>query len=345
MTKPGKPRIAVCGVGYWGKNLAKHFHELGVLAGFCDKRPEALRVFQNLYPDAKFSSNCETLFQDSDIDAVAIALPTPEHYSFAKAALNAGKHVFVEKPIALKVKHAEDLCRIAALRKRKLMVGHLLLYHPAVRELKQIIHKKILGDTYYLYSQRLNLGQIRRDENALWSLAPHDISVILELFGKRIRWVSARGYTYIQKKQGIEDVIFMHFEFEDGKSAHIHLSWLDPHKVRRLTLVGSRKMVVFDDMETVDKVKLYDKGVDLPDGTPKDSAYIRSIPVRTGEVRTIPVDNIEPLKAECAHFADCVHYGREPYSNGWSGLAVLRLLDLATRSLKSAGKKIRVPVL
>ncbi len=339
MTK--KPFLAVCGAGYWGKNLVRHFRELGVLGALCDSNPATLKNYAALYPDFKVTTSFSDILKDSSITAVAIAVPTPQHYEYAKRALLAGKHVFVEKPIALKVAHARELCRLAKKMKRRLMVGHLLLYHPAVLKLKEIIRTKELGEIYYLYTQRLNLGQIRKDENALWSLAPHDISVILELFPKKPVSVSAYGDSYIQTSKGIEDVIFMNFKFADRKAAHIHLSWLDPHKVRRITLVGSKKMVVFDDMEQTDKIKIFDKGVDVSSAK-ADSRLASAMVLRVGEVHAPFVDNIEPLRAECLHFIECIEKNKEPHSNGENGLAVLEILQAASKSLRSGGKSVRL---
>lgn len=334
-----KVSVGLCGVGYWGKNLAKHFHELGVLGGLCDRRPDLLKSFADVYRSVPATKSYFELLKNPAIDAIAIAVPTPEHYAFAKQALLAGKHVFVEKPIALKVAHAEELVRLAKRQKRHLMVGHLLLYHPAVMKLREIIEKKELGDIFYLYTQRLNLGQVRKDENAMWSLAPHDISVLLYLFGKKPVSVSALGHSYIQKSRGIEDVIFMNFKFADGRSAHIHLSWLDPHKVRRITLVGSRRMAVFDDMEQSDKLKIFDKGVDPAKA---NSSLVSSFVLRVGEVHAPYLENIEPLKAECAHFIDCIGGRATPRSSGENGVEVLRILEAASRSLKLGGKGIKL---
>ncbi len=336
-----KPFLAVCGAGYWGKNLVRHFHELGVLKGLCDKNPETLKEYSRLYPDFKITDSFEEILGDPSFVAIAIAVPTRHHYEFAKKALLAGKHVFVEKPIALEVAHARELCSIARKKKLKLMVGHLLLYHPAVRKLKEIIHTKELGEVYYLYTQRLNLGQVRKDENALWSLAPHDVSVILELFPKKPISVSAYGYSYIQTQKGIEDVIFMNFKFADGKAAHIHLSWLDPHKVRRITLVGSKKMVVFDDMQQTDKIKIFDKGVEHS-SVEEDSRLASSMVLRVGEVHVPYISNIEPLRAECLHFIECIEKNKEPRSNGKNGLEVLKILHAASRSLTLGGKNVRL---
>ncbi len=338
---PKRPSIAVCGVGQWGKNLARHFNELGALTVICDRRSDLLKTAASTYQHVRMEPSFDALLEDSSIDGVVVAAPTPQHYPFAKKALLAGKHVFVEKPIALEVAHARELCRIAKQKKRKLMVGHLLLYHPAVLKIKEIIRSKELGELYYLYTQRLNLGQIRKDENAMWSLAPHDISVLLELFPSKPVSVSASGHCYIQKTKGIEDVIFMHFKFADGKSAHIHLSWLDPHKVRRITVVGSKKMVVFDDMEQTEKLRVFDKGVDH-DRSGSDSALASAMVLRVGDVQVPYIENIEPLKAECAHFLECIEKDKRPHSDGENGLKVLQILEAASRSLKQGGKSIRL---
>ena len=334
-----KASIALCGIGNWGKNLVKHFHELGALGGLCDRRPEVLAALSKIYKGIACTTSYEEILKNPAINAVAIAVPTPDHYSFAKKALLAGKNVFVEKPIALKISHAQELCRVARRKKLKLMVGHLLLYHPAILKLKEIIQNRELGELYYLYTQRLNLGQVRKDENAMWSLAPHDISVLLHLFSSKPVSISAHGHSYIQKSRGIEDVIFINFRFADGRSAHIHLSWLDPHKVRRITLVGSKKMVVFDDMEQIDKLRVFDKGVDH---TKTNPSLISSLVLRVGGVHVPFVENIEPLKAECAHFVSCIENNTEPRSNGKNGVEVLRILEAASKSLKLGGKNVRL---
>lgn len=333
--------LAVCGIGNWGKNLAKHFYQLGALTVICDSRADHLGTISGSYRGVRINTDYEEVLRDPSIDAVALAVPTPRHHEFARKALLAGKHVFVEKPIALEVRHAEELCAIADKRKLKLMVGHLLLYHPAHQKLREIIARKELGDIYYLYTQRLNLGQVRKDENAMWSLAPHDISVMLDLFNARPKSVSANGHSYIQRSRGIEDVIFMDFVFKDGRAAHIHLSWLDPHKVRRITLVGSRKMVVFDDMEPSEKLRIYDKGVDH-DKSLSQPAGVSAMVLRVGEVHAPMVGNIEPLQVECGHFIECIQKDLKPRSDGRNGLEVLRILEAASRSLRAGGKSIRL---
>lgn len=335
-----RPLIAVCGAGFWGKNHIKHFRNLGVLEAICDARHEALESFRKTDPTIRTTRRFEDILKDDKINGVVIALPTPLHYEFAKKALLAHKHVFVEKPITLKLRHAEDLCRIAVQVKKRLMVGHLLLYHPAVAMLKELVKSKELGEVYYLYAQRLNLGQVRKDENALWSLAPHDISVILELFGKP-KFVQAQGSSYIQRHKGIEDVIFMHFRFQDGRTAHLHLSWLDPHKVRRITLVGSKKMVVFDDMEPANKIKIYDRGVDHKKSSDADP-LTSSMALRFGEINMPIIETVEPLLRECQHFLNCVKKDSQPHSDGHNGLEVIRIMQAATLSIGRGGRSVRL---
>ena len=329
----------MCGIGNWGKNHARHFHDLGALKGLCDSNRETLKSLAEVYHEVRITPDFSEILADSSIDAVVLAVPTFDHHAFAKSALLSGKHVFVEKPMAIRASEAEELCVIARRKKLKLMVGHLLLYHPAILKMKEIIRSRELGEIYYLYTQRLNLGQVRRDENAMWSLAPHDISVLLELFGSRPANVSATGHSYIQRTRGIEDVIFMNFRFRDGRSAHIHLSWLDPHKIRRITLVGSKKMVVFDDMEQSDKLKVYDKGVDHAKSRTL-SALIQAMVLRVGNVHAPFLENIEPLKLECMHFIDCIEKDRKPRSDGENGLEVVRILEAATASLRKGGKSV-----
>ncbi len=333
--------VGVCGAGYWGRNHVRQFRELGALKAVCDKRPEVLKYFSSAYPDVKACASYPDLLRDSSIRSIVLAVPTPEHYRMAKQALLAGKHVFVEKPLALKVEHARELCRLAKTKRLKLMVGHLLLYHPAVCKLKEMVENNELGDLYYLYTQRLNLGQIRKDENVLWSLAPHDISVLIELFAESPVSVSASGQCFIQKKKKIEDVVFIELRFKRNRSAYLHLSWLDPHKVRRITLVGSKKMVVFDDMETTDKIKIYDRGVD-ESANITASSLVSSMVLRLGDVHIPHLQNIEPLKAECRHFLDCLQKDIEPRSNGENGLKVLEIMNAASVSLRSGGRKIRL---
>jgi predicted dehydrogenase len=243
----------------------------------------------------------------------------------------------VEKPLALSVQEGEELIQLAQERKRILMVGHLLLYHPAILKLKEYVEKGEIGDLYYLYSTRVNLGKVRREENALWSFAPHDLSVALSFFGTLPSRVSATGESYL--REGIFDVVFVSLHFPKKKMAHIHVSWLDPHKIRKITLVGSKKMVVFDDMESTEKIRLYDKGVDYQ---PAFASFSESLTLRVGDVHIPRVNAKEPLKEECKHFIECVIERKNPLTDGENGLQVLRVLDAAQKSLEQGGKPINL---
>jgi predicted dehydrogenase len=271
-----------------------------------------------------------------DIDAVAIASPAVTHYEYTKMAMLSGRDVFVEKPFTLNVRHAEELAEIAYKDNRILMVGHLLEYHPVVHRLKSLIGSGELGPVYYVYSQRVNLGRIRGDENALWSFAPHDVSQILFMLGMEPINVSARGQSYIQN--GIEDVVFMSLFFENRIMAHIHLSWLDPHKVRRTTVVGQKKMAVFDDAEATEKLRIYDNHAEMPAAT----SYGEAIQVRFGDILIPRVDGTEPLKIECQHFVDCVKTRTPPISDAQDGLRVIRIIEAAQRSMEQDGVPVTV---
>ena len=268
---------------------------------------------------------------------MAIATPADTHYELAREALLAGKHTFVEKPLTLEVSHAEELVELAGKCNRLLMVGHLLVYHPAVVMLKEMVDSDELGQVYYIYSQRINLGVVRRDENALWSLAPHDISIVLYLLGRKPAEVSARGGSYI--RQGIEDVVFLVMRFAEGEMAHVQLSWLDPHKERKLTVVGSRKMLLFDDMQASEKIKVFDKGVDRPR---KYSSYAELLSLRDGDIRIPRLKMEEPLVLECRHFLACAEDNSPCRSSGQDGLDVVRVLDAAGRSLADCGKPVKI---
>ncbi len=251
--------------------------------------------------------------------------------------LEAGKDVYVEKPLTLEVAHAEELCKLAKERNLILMVGHLLLYHPGVQYMKKMVTDGTLGEVYYIYCQRVNLGKVRKDENALWSFAPHDLSVVLHLLGMEPTDVCARGSDFLQK--GIEDVVFVDLKFPGGKMAHVHVSWLDPHKLRKFTVVGSQKMVVFDDMDASEKIKVYDKGVDRAGEV---VAYGDSLTVRNGDILIPKISLQEPLKLECAHFVECVRDRKKPLTDGLDGLRVVKVLDAAQRSLKNGGTPVAI---
>lgn len=336
---PEPVRVALVGAGEWGKNHVRTFAQMkgARLVTVCDLEDARLVSVRSQYPGVSTTTRYDEILRDSSVEAVAIASFASEHFQQARLALEAGKHVLVEKPMTLRVAEAEDLVRLSQRTGRCLMVGHLLLYHPAVVKMKQLVSSGDIGELFYIYTQRLNLGRVRRDENALWSFGPHDVSVALHLFGAEPEVVTAKGAAYLQK--GIVDVVFVTLHFPDKKMAHIHLSWLDPHKVRRMTMVGSRKMVVFDDMEPSDKIRIYDKGVDVRPEAVSSEDYLR---VRFGDILIPHTGTGEPLRAECQHFLDCVRGKAAPLSGGAHGLQVIRVLAASQQSLDRDGVPVSV---
>ena len=329
------PRIAVVGTGNWGINLVRTFKQLGLLHSCCDVEPTRLEKARAIAPSAKLTSSYDEVLSDRDVDAVVIAAPAALHYQLARKALESGRPVFVEKPLTMSVRDARALIDIAHKKNLVLMVGHLLRFHPAVAKLRQLIDAGELGDIYYVYSQRVNLGTIRRDENALWSFAPHDIAIILYLLGDKIETVTARGASYLQK--GVEDVTFVNIRYSDRRMAHIQVSWLDPYKERRFTIVGSKKMATFDDMNPTEKIKIYDKGVQ-----PKSyDSYGEYLALRVGDIHIPQIEAVEPLQIECRHFVECLREGKEPLTNGQDGLDVVRVLEVAQKSLRNDGIPVR----
>ena len=319
-------RIGVVGLGYWGPNLARNFDALPdvELAWLSDDSPEQLERQQQRFPSARAGS-FEELLADPELDAIALATPVPTHAELATRVLEAGKHCFVEKPLAQTVAEAEAVVAAARASGRTLMVGHLLEYHPGLEALKKLVDDGELGTVRYIYGNRLNLGKVRPEENALWSLGAHDVSVVLRLAGEEPVECHAHGECYMQDH--VEDVVFCYLRFPSGLAAHLHLSWLDPHKERRFTVVGSKKMATFDDMALEQKLKVYDKGFDQPyDGY---GEYI----ARSGDVHSPQVSNEEPLRIECRHFAECLRDGRTPRSDGEAGVRVVRVLEELQRSL------------
>lgn len=328
----GAVRIGVVGLGGWGKNVVQSFGKAKrcTMSALCDTDAQRLRRHEQLFPQAIVTDNYDALLSNSEIDAVAIVTPAPEHYSMARAALLAGKHVYVEKPMTLRVDHAEELVRLSEQTGRKLMVGHLLEYHPAVNLIKQAIEDGTLGDIYYMYCQRLNLGVVRSSENAFWSLAPHDISVILYLLGAEPDSITARGECYLQP--GIEDVVFVNLHFPDGRMAQIHVSWLDPNKERKIVVVGSKKMLIFDDMEASEKLRIYDKGASVP---PANNGVLSAIGVRHGDIHIPHIPADAPLDLETQHFIDAILDDTTPRSDGQDGLRVVRVLDHVGKDLRT----------
>jgi predicted dehydrogenase len=328
--------VGVVGLGYWGPNLARNFDRLAEseLRWICDASEESRERWSPQFPAARVTGDLDDLLADDGLDAVAIAAPVPLHADLAVRALEAGKHCFVEKPLAQSVADAERVVEAADAAGRVLMVGHLLEYHPGVRKLKDVASSGDLGDIRYIYGNRLNLGKLRQDENALWSLGAHDVSVLLYLAEEEPDELQAYGAAYMRPP--VEDVVFCVLRFPSGLMAHLHLSWLDPHKERRFTIVGSDKMATFDDMELEQKLVIYDKGFDEP-----YSSYGEYI-ARSGDIWSPRVPNEEPLRIECRHFAECVRDGQTPLSDGRSGLRVVRVLEGLQRSLEETRRATRV---
>jgi len=322
-------RVGVAGLGYWGPNLARNFGAIGdcELAWLCDASIQARERLAPSFPGARTTGELEDLLGDPELDAIVLATPVPTHASLAARVAAAGKHCFVEKPLATTAADAERAVAAAERAGKILMVGHLLEYHPAVDRLKELIDSGELGELYYVYGNRLNLGKLRSDENALWSLGAHDVSVILHLIGEEPAECSAHGESYV--REGVQDVVFCYLRFPSGVSAHLHLSWLDPHKERRLTVVGARRMATFDDMQIEGKLTVYDKGFD--EDTRSWGEYI----ARTGDIFSPRIGNAEPLRLECEHFLQCVRTGATPRSDGHSGLRVVRVLEQLQRTLEA----------
>jgi predicted dehydrogenase len=321
-------RVGVAGLGYWGPNLARN---LAAIAGceltwLCDASDAARARLAGAYPSARATADVQELLDDPELDAVVLATPVPTHSELAVRVAQAGKHCFVEKPLATTAADAQLAVDAAARAGTTLMVGHLLEYHPAVHRLRELLEGGELGELYYVYGNRLNLGKLRADENALWSLGAHDVSVALHLIGEEPEECSAHGACYV--RENVQDVVFCYLRFPSGVVAHLHLSWLDPHKERRLTVVGSRRMATFDDMLIEGKLTVYDKGFD--EDTRSWGEYI----ARSGDIFSPRIPNLEPLRLECEHFIECVRSGATPRSDGASGLRVVRVLEALQGSLE-----------
>jgi predicted dehydrogenase len=304
------------GLGQWGKNLARNFDQLAELVWLCDVDDERRAELAPRYPTATMTASFEDVLADESVDAVVVATPVPTHYELARRALEAGKHVFVEKPPAMRGAEIEELCDLAEERDRVLMPGHLLLYHPAVQKLKEIVDSGELGEVLYVYGNRQNLGTFRTNENALWSLGVHDLSVLLYLIGEEPSEVRAHGNAFLSR--GVEDVVFCYLRFPSGKMAHMHLSWLDPHKIRRITVVGNERMAVFDDMERERKITVYDNWR-----------------TRTGDIYSPTVDATEPLQRECEHFLRLIAGEGEPHKAARDAIPVVRALDHLQAALET----------
>jgi predicted dehydrogenase len=320
------PRVAVVGAGYWGINHVRNFYEMGALAMVCDNSAPSLTRIKERFPDARIEADLKAALADPSVRGVVIATPAETHYRLARLAIESGKDVLVEKPLTLDVEEGERLIELAAARGRILMVGHLLEYHPAVLRLRQLIASGELGELRYIYSNRLNLGKVRREENILWSFAPHDIAIILRLVGAWPTRVAATGGAYLQPR--IADVTVTNLEFSSGVRAHIFVSWLHPHKEQRLVVIGSKKMAVFDDVRKEDKLVIYDQGVEIVNGEPV---------MRKNGGTAIPLEPAEPLRRQCEQFLASIETRQRAITDGESGLRVLRVLDAAERSLATGG--------
>jgi predicted dehydrogenase len=325
-------RVALAGLGYWGTNLARN---LGSIEGCevvwgCDTNGANRERFRASFPGARLTPEFESVLSDPEVDAVVISTPPSTHAELAQRAIEADKDCFVEKPLSTEVAAAERTAGLAEERGRVLMVGHLLCYHPGVRLLADLVRAGELGDIHYLYSQRVNLGRLRATENALWSLGAHDVSVLTELVAGDPVEASARGEAYL--REGVEDVVFAHLRFDSGIAAHMHLSWLDPNKQRRITVVGAERMATLDDMQPERKLTVFDKGFDPPaDGS-------NELVSRSGAVWSPRLSGEEPLRLECEHFVECVRTRERPRTSGAAGVRVVRVLDALQRSLRAGGE-------
>ena len=320
-------RLAQVGIGQWGKNLLRNFAELADVTWLCDADPQRLAEFGARHPSARTTQQLDQVLADESLDGVVVATPVPTHYELSKRALEAGKHVFVEKPPAMHGAEMEELCELAEERNLVLMPGHLLLYHPGVVKLRQLVDSGELGEVLCVYGNRQNLGTIRLHENALWSLGVHDLSVLLYLVDEEPSELWAHGNAFLNP--GVEDVVFCYLRFPSGKIAHMHLSWLDPHKIRRITVVGRDKMVVFDDMELERKITVYDKAPEQPTTTYGEWR------TRTGDIYSPKIPNTEPLRVECEHFLSLVRGEGDPLRAARDGLVVVRALEQLQASLEA----------
>lgn len=330
--------VAVVGLGHWGPNLVRNIAALpdARLHTLCDVRPERLEHVGRQYPGAKRQKEFDAILRDPDVDAAIIATPVHTHFALASAALQAGKHALVEKPLARSSAQCRELIALSEEYGRILMAGHVFLYNAAVRKVKEYIQSGELGQVYYIYSQRLNLGIIRQDVNALWNFGPHDLSILCYWLDAAPERVLARGYSYIQP--GIEDVVFMTLDFPGGVGASVHISWLDPNKVRRMTVVGSEKMVVYDDVRADAQIMVFDRGITKK---PNDGSSLGryetfgefQLLLRAGDVLIPKLNFVEPLKVECQHFVECIRTGRRPLTDGYHGLQVVEALEAAQRAM------------
>jgi predicted dehydrogenase len=330
-------RVGVVGFGYWGPNLVRNIDRLGdaELVCACDLSEDHLGKLKALYPYVDTTTDLDAMLSRDDIDAVVVATSAPSHFAIASRVIAAGKHCFVEKPLTLTSADAEALVKAADAAGVTLMTGHLMVYHTAINWIRDYIASGELGDVLYVYLQRLNLGKVRTEENAFWSLAPHDVSIALYLLGENPDQVSACGAAYVTP--GVHDTVFANMHFPSGRMANIHVSWLDPHKTRKLTVVGTKKMLVFDDMEATEKIWIYDRGLGAPEGA---LAWNEDLSLRFGDITVPFLQMKEPLGIEVQHFLDCCRSGETPRSDGRAGLAVVRVLEAVDESMAAGGAPV-----
>lgn len=332
--------VGLLGCGYWGPKLARNFHEMNSaqLAWACDYDQEKLDHIKGLYPYVRTTRDYHEMLA-SDVEAIAIATPVSTHRRLAVDALKAGKHILVEKPLAASVREAEEIVRTGEQVRRVVMVGHTFQYNPAVEAVRRVVASGELGDIYYINCARVNLGLFQSDVNVIWDLAPHDISILCYILDEVPISVSARGGVFVQKDKGLHEIAQINLQFPSGAIADVRVSWLDPFKIRRLTIVGSKKMLVYDDLAD-DKVVIFDKGVDIPAVTDVMEEF--KLSYRNGEVTSVPVAWVEPLRQECEHFIHCIRTGERPRSDGAMGVQVVRVLEAAQISLLDSGMPVNV---
>jgi predicted dehydrogenase len=333
-------KVGVVGCGYWGPNLIRNFNALSDcdVKLICDTDVDRLSHLKSLYPVVDTTTSFDQLAQDSEIDAVAVATPVRHHFKMAKQCLLAGKHVFIEKPMASSVAECRELISLAAERNLTLMVGHTFIYTTVVKKIKEIIDKEELGDILYISSRRLNLGLFQQDINVTWDLAPHDISIVLYLMDKLPLSVNCQGKAHIAP--GIEDVTNLSLNYGNGGFASIQSSWLDPNKVREMTIVGSKRMLLYNDLEPLEKIKIYDKHVETPPHYDTFAEFHCSY--HYGDMYSPYIKQVEPLKEECQHFLDCISTGDKPITSGLEGLQVVQILEAASQSLQKEGNRVKI---
>jgi predicted dehydrogenase len=327
-------RFGVIGYGYWGPQLTRNLDRLpiGEVAYIADLSPDRREVAHFEFPSAHVTSDIDEVLH-SDVDAIVIATPIRTHYDLARRALDSGKHVFVEKPLTAESAQAIELMHQAERLERVLMVGHTFMYNPAVEELRRLMQSGALGRLYYIDAVRVNLGLFQRDINVMWDLAPHDLSILSYILGKHPQRVSAHGGAYVRGQ--IHDVVYLSLEYPDGLLAHLHMSWLNPSKVRRFTLVGDRQMAVYDDVEATEKIRIFNRGVDSPNHTSTFGEF--QLSYRYGDIVSPHIHWSEPLAVECRHFAECIMEGAAPRSDAHEGLRVVQILEAADASLAADG--------